>query len=250
MFVDTHAHLTGDELFQDVHAVIERARAAHLETIINICTSINTFERGISLQKQYPWILQAGGIHPHDAASLGETQFSFFEEKARQGKLVAIGETGLDYFYDNSPREEQRKFLLKHAQLAEELNLPLIIHCRDAFSDLFDLLHNKNVILHCFTGNEQDAAEVIRRGWYLSLSGIVTFKKSDILKEVAKKVPLDKLLIETDAPFLAPMPYRGKQNEPSYLPYTAKIIAELRKIPLEELAKRTTFNAKSVFGQK
>ena len=176
-------------------------------------------------------------------------------ESARKGFLKAVGETGLDYHYTHSARDIQRQFLRRYLQLALECDLPVIIHCREAFSDLFHVLDEDYVVngkhasgvLHCFTGTMQEAEKVIERGWMLSLSGIVTFKKSTELQQVAREVPLEQLLIETDTPYLAPQKHRGKPNEPAFLVETAAFIAELKQIPIEELAKATSDNARRFF---
>lgn len=249
MFVDTHAHLTGDEIFPHVEDVIERAKLADVTKIINICTDLTTLYRGLELVKRHPFVYNAAAIHPHDVDQSGETDFPKIAELAKANQLIAIGETGLDYHYTHSSKEMQKKCLLAYAKLAQELNLPLIIHCREAFHDLFSFLdfdYNK-VILHCFTGTQDEADEVVRRNWYISFSGVVTFKKSEELRKIAASVPQKLLLIETDAPFLAPHPLRGKPNEPSYLPMTAKVVADARGISVEALAQATEENAVKLF---
>ncbi len=189
---------------------------------------------------------------PHDVDKEGEKAFPFMESAARSGALVAVGETGLDYHHYAETKELQKKFLRRYLALAKECHLPVIIHCREAFSDLFHILDEAGSelpgVLHCFTGTHAEAKEVIDRGWYLSLSGIVTFKKSQQLQEIAREVPLSQLLIETDAPYLAPDPYRGKQNEPAYLLSTAQFIANLRGLSLADLASATSHNARTLFN--
>ncbi|MCH9611522.1 MAG: putative metal-dependent hydrolase YcfH [Chlamydiales bacterium] len=244
--IDSHAHLTFPEL--DVEPLLERAKIAGLTHIINICTTPDELLAGIELKKKYPWISNVGCTTPHDVERDGEKCFEFFEKHADQ--MVAIGETGLDYYYEDLDRELQQHFLRRYLQLAKRKNLPVVIHCREAFADFFKILDEEfdgAGVLHCFTGNMEEAMQVIERGWYLSISGIVTFKKSEQLQEVARAVPLDQLLIETDTPYLAPTPYRGKQNEPSYLVETAKFVAQLRDISFEELAGCTAQNASSLF---
>lgn len=251
MFVDSHAHLSSDELYPLKEDLIERAKAAGIEAIVNICTEPGELDKGIALHQAHPWIYTAGSTTPHDVARFGEEHFPAFVKAAKAGQLVAIGETGLDYHYQHSPVELQKKFLVHYLELALECNLPVIIHCRDAFSDLVQILDahypSNRGVLHCFTGTLAEAKEVIKRGWQLSLSGIVTFKKSEALREVAAYVPLEQLLIETDAPYLAPGKMRGKQNEPAYLPETAHVIAECKGLPLEQLAAATAKNAKQLF---
>lgn len=249
MLIDSHAHLTFEGL--DLPAIMARAQEVGVEHIVNICTNPEELERGIALAKEYSWISNVASTTPHDVEKDGEAHFNAIA--AQTEHLVAIGETGLDYYYTHSKREVQQHFLRRYFDLATKVKLPVVIHCRDAFDDFFNILdecYQGEGVLHCFTGTEKEAEGVIERGWYLSLSGIVTFKKSYVLHEVAKKVPLEKLLVETDTPYLAPVPYRGKQNEPAYVVETAKFIAQLRGISFEELAHTTKENAKRLFSIK
>lgn len=254
-FSDSHAHLTSSDIAQQVDAVLGRAQAAGVNSILNIATDENSLRQGLELEKRYPWVHNAAAVHPHDAASIGEAYFPIVSEFARKGKLKAIGETGLDYHYQHSPSTVQQDFLRRHLHLALECHLPVVIHCREAFTDFFRILDAEYVVngkhapgvLHCFTGTREEAQEVIDRGWYLSMSGIVTFKKSEALREVARMVPLDKLLIETDAPYLAPQSKRGHPNEPAYVVETAHAIAAARGITVDELAKTTHANMRQLF---
>lgn len=251
MFLDSHAHLTHTSFEDDVHLVLERARLAGVEALINICTNPEELQKGLLLSQEFPWVYTAAATTPHDVAAEGELHFPIMERAAREGKLIAVGETGLDYHYYAHTKQVQQHFLRRYLQLSQECHLPVIIHCREAFSDLFQILDEQYSglpgVLHCFTGTLNEAHEVLARGWYLSISGIVTYKKSIDLQHVAKEIPLDRLLIETDAPYLAPVPYRGKTNEPAYLVATAQMIADLRGIPLFELAAATSQNTRSLF---
>ncbi len=255
--IDSHAHLTSDAVYSDVDAVLGRAQAAGIAAIVNICTDKKTLDRGLELSKRYPWIYNAAATTPHDVEAEGESMFEPIAREARAGRLAAIGETGLDYHYQHSPRETQQKFLRRYLQLALECHLPVVIHCREAFADFFNILdaeyrvagRHAPGVLHCFTGTVAEAEEVLKRGWYLSLSGIVTFKKSVNLREVAQRVPLDQLLIETDTPYLAPQSKRGHPNEPSYLVETASFIAGLKGIALDELVQATAGNARHLFSK-
>lgn len=254
-YIDSHAHLTAESVFERSHEILENAQNAGVTTIVNICTDQKTLERGVTLSKQYPWVYNTASTTPHDVDSEGEEFFPIVERHAKNGDLVAIGETGLDYFYHHSKKETQQHFLRKYLRLALETNLPVVIHCRDAFEDFFTILdeeyrlEGKHApgVLHCFTGTLDEAKEVIKRGWHLSLSGIVTFKKSSELRQVAKLVPKELLLIETDTPYLAPQSKRGKPNEPAYIIETATLIADVKGISIEELAKQTKANAESLF---
>jgi len=248
--IDSHAHLTSDSIFSDIDAVLERARQAGITSIVNICTESHELERGKELSKRYPWVYHAASTTPHDVEPLGEKEFAYFASEAKAGTLVAVGETGLDYHYAHSKPEIQKQFLRRYLHLASECGLPVVIHCREAFADFFDILdaeYEGSGVLHCFTGTASEAKQVLERGWYVSFSGIVTFKKSVELQEVAKIVPLDRLLIETDAPYLAPQGHRGKPNEPSYIRETAQCIANLKGVSVEELIRVTAENARDLF---
>lgn len=194
--IDSHAHLTSNELFNDLELLVERARVAKVAKIVNICTDKVTLERGITAARMFPEIVNVGATTPHDVEKEGELYFPIFEKAAKEGHLVAIGETGLDYFYEHSNRELQQEFLKRYFALALACDLPVVIHCRDAFSDLFVIadehFQKKNLVLHCFTGTMEEAKEVIKRGWYISFSGIVTFKKSEELRKVAAQMPSSK----------------------------------------------------------
>ena len=251
MLIDSHAHLTSPSVYPLLEPLLERALQAGIRSIINICTDPLSLQRGLELSTRIPWIYQAASTTPHDVEKEGEEVFEIMADAARQGLLKAVGETGLDYFYNHSERGIQQKFLRRYLKLALECRLPVIIHCREAFADLFDILdsdYRENGkyapgVLHCFTGTLREAEGVIKRGWMLSLSGIVTYKKSTELQEIAREIPLENLLIETDTPYLAPQKHRGKQNEPAFLAETAAFIATLRQMPYETIAEATSQNA-------
>ena len=253
--IDSHAHLSSDELYIDIDEVLARAKTAKISSILNICTDPLTLERGIALRKKYPWIYNAAATTPHDVEKEGAEVFSRIAYHALKGDLHAIGETGLDYHYAHSKPEIQKEYLRRYLRLAIECQLPVVIHCREAFADFFEILDQEYKVnekhaagvLHCFTGTIIEAEAVIARGWYLSLSGIVTFKKSEVLRDVAKIVPLSQLLIETDAPYLAPQSQRGKMNEPAFIDETAAMIASVKNISLSELIEQTAQNARQLF---
>ncbi|MBU6382726.1 MAG: TatD family hydrolase [Verrucomicrobia bacterium] len=252
MYFDSHAHLSSPETLPLIDGIMQRAKMAHVTQILNICTDPLTLKEGLELEKKFPNIRNAGATTPHDVEKEGEEVFPLFRDAAQAGQLAAVGETGLEYFYKELNRKTQQKFLIRYLHLAQECKLPVIFHCREAFADLFSIADAEYAkgapaILHCFTGTLQEAEEVFARGWHLSFSGIVTFKKSDILREVAKMAPLSQLLIETDTPYLAPQSKRGRPNEPSFLPETAQIVAKARGISVETLAQATFENARALF---
>ena len=252
MYIDSHAHLTSVQIFPIVDEVLERAKRSKLDAIVNICTDIDSLNKGIELRARYPFVYNTASTTPHDVVEEGELFFPVVEKAAREGYLVAIGETGLDYFYEHSDKKTQQKYLSKYFVLARETRQPVIFHCREAFEDLFAIADQEYsgipAVLHCFTGTLAEAKQVLDRGWYISLSGIVTFKKSTLLQEVAKYVPLDRLFIETDSPYLAPQSKRGTQNEPSFICETAMMISSIKNISVEEVAKVTSANARAFFS--
>ncbi len=250
--IDSHAHLSDATILPNIESILKRAKHANISYIINICTDIQTLKEGLILSEKHPEIKNTAATTPHDATQEKDEAFAFFKEITKQNRLVAIGETGLDYHYKELDPRIQKNFFIPYLHLAAENNLPIIFHCRDAFSDLFAITdleypHKANAILHCFTGGRKEAEEVLKRGWYLSLSGIVTFKNSKALREIAEFVPLSQLLIETDSPYLAPQTKRGKPNEPAFLPEVAACIADIKKISIEEVAKATRENASRLF---
>jgi TatD DNase family protein len=250
MLIDSHAHLSASEFDADREQVLERAKAAGIEKIINICTTSEELEKGLQLSSSYPWVFHAAATPPHTIEEEAEKEFEFFVRRAHQKKLVAIGETGLDYHYAKDKAALQQAWLARYLALAEELSLPLIIHCRDAFADLLALLKlhpSVKGIIHCFTGTLSDAWECVALGWFVSFSGILTFKKSEELRQIAKELPLKHILIETDAPYLAPHPYRSKRNEPAYLIETARTLATLKHLSLEDLSAALRDNVQRAF---
>jgi TatD DNase family protein len=258
MFFDSHAHISCDPLADNAQELIQRAHEQKVLGIVNICVDEKSLYKGLELAGSFEQFYNVASTTPHDVEKEGESFFPLVQKAAKEGKLVAIGETGLDYYYEHSPKELQKKYLKKYFSLAIENQLPVVIHCRDAFDDFFDVMDSDYCengkyfpgVLHCFTGTLDEAKEVIKRGWFLSLSGIVTFKKSDILKEVGAFVPLEQLLIETDSPYLAPQSKRGKQNEPANVVEIAQCIAGLKGIKVEDVARQTSLNTKSLFGLK
>jgi TatD DNase family protein len=260
--IDTHCHLEMDDFDKDREDVIKRAKDAGIEAIITIGSDLKGNIGGVELSKKYDFIYCSVGFHPHDAKDFTEDIFNqikkwatpphppLTKEGQREGKVVAIGEIGLDYHYDNSPREIQRQVFMKQLQLAKEVNLPVIVHSREAKEDTLEIIKESGInkgVLHCFSGDIDMAEKAMAMGFYISIAGPVTFKNAKRPKEIAKAIPDDYLLIETDAPYLAPEPFRGKRNEPAYVVNTARTIAELRGITIEDLARITTLNAKRLF---
>lgn len=252
MFVDTHVHLNADQYDEDLKEVIERALESNVTKMIVIGFDRKTIERAIVLAEQYNFIYAVVGWHPVDAIDFTEEDLRWIEELAAHGKVVGIGETGLDYHWDKSPKDIQQEVFRKQIRLAKKVKLPIIIHNREATEDVLRILKEENAeevggVMHCFGGSIETARESISMNFMISLGGPVTFKNAKKPKEVAEAISLDHLLIETDAPYLAPHPYRGKRNEPSYVPLVAAEIARLKGISIEEVAAATTKNAEQFF---
>jgi TatD DNase family protein len=247
-YTDSHAHLTSEAVYPQVEEILRRARSMGVEKIVNICTDEKSLERGLELAGRHPWIYNTAATTPHDVEKEGESFFPIVAARARAGELVAVGETGLDYHYEYAPRALQQEFLKRYCQLALECSLPLVIHCREAFADLFALTDpTLAAVLHCFTGTVEEARQVVERGWFVSFSGIVTFKKSEELRAAAAYVPLEQMLVETDTPYLAPQSRRGKPNEPAFLPEIVDLIAQIKKCDPREVARATSANAAKLF---
>jgi len=252
-FIDTHAHLYDPAFDGDREEVIKRYREAGGRELICVAFDMDSISKALNLAEKYDFIYASAGVHPHDAGGVPGNYLELLADSARHPKVVALGEMGLDYYRDLSPREVQRKVFVEQLNLAKEVGKPIIIHDRDAHGDLLDVLRREGVgeaggVMHCFSGSPEMARECINMGMYVSLAGPVTFKNARKLKEVAVSVPLDRLLIETDCPYLAPEPRRGKRNEPVYVKYVAERVAELRGITLEELTFATSSNARELFG--
>jgi len=255
MFIDTHAHLDFDEYTQDRTAVIERAFEAGVEYVINIGINCETSEKSIALSRDYANIYATVGIHPHEAATeKTEEHFIRIRSLLKNDTVVALGEIGLDYFRDISPREDQQ-FVLRHfLQLYKETGLPLILHARDSYDDLFKILESELAqrpirgVMHCFSGDKHALKKALHLGLFISFTGPVTYKKNDDLRELVALVPDERLLLETDCPYLSPQTRRGKRNEPAYMIETAQRIAEIRNISTKDIARITTYNSKVLFG--
>ncbi|TES55496.1 TatD family deoxyribonuclease [Halalkalibacterium halodurans] len=252
MLFDTHVHLNADQFDEDQEEVIKRAQEAGVKEMVVVGFDEKTIHRALALVERYDFIYAAVGWHPVDAIDMKDEHLVWLEELAGHPKVVALGEMGLDYHWDKSPKDVQKEVFRKQIALAKKVKLPIVIHNRDADRDIVDVLREEDAgqvggIMHCFGGSVEIARECMEMNFYISLGGPVTFKNAKRPKLVAKEVPLDRLLIETDCPYLAPHPYRGKRNEPAYVKLVAEQIAELKDIPYEEVAKVTTANARKLF---
>ena len=255
MLVDTHCHLDFPDFASEIDAVVARAQTAGLAKIVTISTRVRRHAEVLAIAGRFENVFCSVGTHPHYAHEEFDVTARDLAERARHPKVVGIGEVGLDYHYDNSPREAQERGLRAHIAAARETGLPLIIHCRDADGDMARILTEEMrqgvfpAVLHCFTGDRDLARTGVALGMYVSFSGILTFKKSAALRAIAAELPADRILVETDAPYLAPQPWRGKRNEPAYVVETARVLAHCRGVGAEEIARQTTENFFRLFAK-
>ena len=253
MLIDSHAHLDDDRFDKDRDELIKSLESNGISRVINPGADLPSSIKSVKLSEEYENIYAAVGVHPHSADEMDEGTIEVLRAFGNREKVVAIGEIGLDYHYDNSPRDIQRKWFQRQIKLAKELNLPIIVHSREADQETFDIIKsqsdgNLTGVIHCYSGSVELMKEYIKLGYYISLGGPVTFKNAKMPKEVAKAVPIDRLLVETDSPYLTPEPHRGKRNEPLFVRHVAAMIAELRGMTIEELARATSENTIRLFN--
>lgn len=251
MYFESHAHYDDERFDEDRYELIDNLRNEYgVHNIINIGADIPSSERSIALADKYDFIYAAVGVHPHEADSLNEDNFKHLKELICHKKVVALGEIGLDYYYDNSPRDIQRFWFKRQLELAGEADLPVVIHCRDASQECFDIIRESKVrkgVIHCYSGSPEMAVDYVKMGFKIGVGGVVTFKNSKKLVETVEKIPMENILIETDSPYLAPVPVRGTRNDSSNLKYVVQKIAEIKKMPPEEVANITSNNAVELF---
>lgn len=253
--VDSHAHIQGSEFAADVAHVIQRAQEVGVEKIVVVGGSgdLSSNQAALELANFSPGLFATVGMHPHDAKAVSEEDIERLKVLARNPKVVAVGETGLDFYYDHSPREIQIELFCRFIHMARQAGLPIVVHNREAQREVAELIRNEGKrelrgVIHCFTGDYDAAREFLDLGFYLSFTGIITFKNADSLRDVVRKLPLDRILVETDSPYLAPVPHRGKRNEPAFVRFVAETVARVRGVALEEVAHATSLNAQRLFG--
>ena len=254
MIFDTHAHYDDEQFNEDRVELLNSMEEQGVGTIVNVSAAYNSCRKVIALAKEYPFVYAAVGIHPDEVGSLNEETFAQMKELFKEEKVVAVGEIGLDYYWDNEPREVQKKWFIRQLELARELDLPVLIHSREAAADTMEIMkeHAKGLsgVIHCFSYSPEQAKEYVKMGFYLGIGGVVTFKNAKKLKEVVQEIPLESLVLETDSPYLAPVPNRGKRNSSLNLVYVAEEIAGLKGISYEEVVRQTTENAKKLYRFK
>ncbi len=252
--IDSHCHLDREPLISNLNQVLTRAKDVGLEKLLTICTTNSGYNEILDIVSKDPMIYGTFGIHPHETKNYLIEKDEIIKKVRMDSKIIGVGETGLDFYYNNSDRDKQLKSFQNHIEAAIDLNIPLIIHSRNAENETYDILKknyqkNLKILMHCFTGSTDFALNLVPLNAYFSASGIITFKKSTELQETFKKIPEDKLLIETDSPFLSPEPNRGKKNEPSFIKFTAQKLANLRNIEVEKLILLTTNNFNTLFSK-
>ena len=255
MLVDSHAHIQSAEYASEVEAVLQRAQDAGVEKIIVVggAGELSSNEAAVVLAESHPQLCATVGMHPHDAKDVGEEEIDKLIQLTVKPKVVAVGETGLDFYYNHSPQDVQRRIFTRFIHMARETHLPLVVHERDAFHDAAELLRGEGGgevrgVIHCFTGNYEAARSYLNLGFYLSFAGIITFKTAGSLRDVVRAVPLERIFVETDSPYLTPVPHRGKRNEPAYVRCVAEMIANVKGVTIEEVARATTQNVRELFG--
>lgn len=253
MLIDTHTHLDDARYESDREAVIARARETGIDSMITIGCDLSTSQAAVALANRYPFVYATVGVHPHEVKHIEDGWYNEFRRLAENKKVVAFGEVGLDYHYNYSSPKEQRDRFREQIQLARELGLPLVIHTREAQEDTIQILKDERSteiggVFHCFSGDAWLAKDALDLGFYLSFSGILTFQNAGMLRDIAKTVPLDRILIETDCPYLTPVPHRGKRNEPAFVRHVAEILAAVASVSdLDEIYRLTTENARRLF---
>jgi TatD DNase family protein len=250
MLIDSHAHLEMKEFDSDRREVIERARLAGVDRIITVGTNLGLSRKALSIARQYENVYATVGVHPHDVAGVTDKMLDELKDLASDPKVVAYGEIGLDYFRNISPQEKQIAMFARQLELAGELKLPAIIHDRDAHDQTLAMVKSSGIrsgVFHCFSGDWAMARQCIDLGFYISVPGVVTFEKSKVLQEVVKQAPLDSILLETDCPYLTPVPHRGKRNEPAFIIHTAKKVGEIKGMTWEEVAETAAVNTRNLF---
>jgi TatD DNase family protein len=255
MLIDSHAHLEMPEFKKDLEAVIQRAKESGVEYIFTVGTERRDWKRALEIANFHPSIYAILGVHPHNVKEIDEQTYSMLKELCKHGKVKAYGEIGLDFFRNLSPRDIQLKRFQEQIGLAKELGLPIVVHDREAHQETLEILKSEKAgecggIIHCFSGGYEMAVACMDMGFYISIPGSITFKNAERFREIVKRIPLESLLVETDAPFLTPEPFRGKRNEPSYVRYTAQKVAEIKKVSFDKVAEVTTENALRVYRLK
>ena len=254
MIFDTHAHYDDEQFDTDRDELLKSMNEAGVGTIVNVSASVESWDDTLKLTKEYPFVYGAAGVHPDYVGDLNEENFAYLEEVAKEEKMVAIGEIGLDYYWDKEGHDIQKKWFVRQLELAEKLNKPVIIHSREAAADTFEIMKEYkdrvSGVIHCYSYSPEQAKEYVKMGFYIGIGGVVTFKNAKKLKEVVENIPLDRIVLETDCPYLSPEPNRGKRNSSKNLVYVADKIAKLKGVLYEDVIKVTEENARTLYNME
>ena len=252
MIIDTHAHYDDEQFDEDREEILGKMQDAGIGMIMDAGSTILSWDKIVKLTEEYPFVYGAIGVHPDEVGNLDETQFARMERLLDKEKIKAVGEIGLDYYWDNEPHEVQQKWFIRQLELAGEVKKPVIIHSREAAADTMYIMKNYaqglGGVIHCYSYSREMAEEYVKMGFYIGIGGVVTFKNAKKLKDVAAAIPIEKIVLETDCPYMAPEPYRGKRNQSSYIQYVAEKIAELKEMSPEEVIAVTEKNARDLYG--
>ena len=252
MIFESHAHYDSHQFDEDRAELLNSMQEHGVGTVVNVCADWDSVTEVVEMAQNYPFMYAAVGLHPDEVGELNDERYEFLKSQCQQKKVVAIGEIGLDYYWDNESHDVQKQWFVRQLELARELGLPVIIHSRDAAEDTLKIMkeHAQGLrgVIHCFSYSKELAEEYVKMGFYIGIGGVVTFKNGKKLKEVAEVVPLERILLETDCPYLAPEPYRGKRNSSLYIPHIAQAIADIKGVTCEEVVAQTEQNGKSLFG--
>lgn len=252
MIFDSHAHYDSQQFDEDRHELLSSMQENGVGTIINSGADWDSVTEVIELAEKYPFVYAAVGLHPDEVGDLNEERFAYMKSQCQKEKVVAVGEIGLDYYWDNEAHDVQKKWFIRQLELARELDLPVIVHSRDAAEDTLKIMKEKaqglRGVIHCFSYSKELAREYVKMGFHIGVGGVVTFKNGKKLKEIVEEIPLERILLETDCPYLAPVPFRGKRNSSLYIPYIAEEIANIKGVTYEEVVAQTEENGKMLFG--
>lgn len=252
MIFDSHAHYDSSQFDEDRHELLSSMQENDVGCIVNVGADWDSVTEVVELAEKYPFVYAAVGLHPDEVGALNEERFAYMKSQCQKEKVVAVGEIGLDYYWDNEAHDVQKKWFIRQLELARELNLPVIIHSRDAAEDTLKIMkeHAQGLrgVIHCFSYSKELAREYVKMGFHIGVGGVVTFKNGKKLKEIVEEIPLETILLETDCPYLAPVPFRGKRNSSLYIPYIAEEIAKIKGITYEEVIAQTEQNGKMLFG--
>jgi len=255
MIIDSHCHLDYPDLYTQLDSVVDRAMQNQVKYLLTICTTLNSYNKIKLIIDKHKNIYGTFGIHPHETKNFPNIDHKYILKETKDNKkIIGIGETGLDYHYNLSDKNIQKKSFIEHIRSASELDMPVIVHSRSAENDTYDILKSESknldlkILIHCFTGSKEFAKKLIDLNAYISVSGIITFKNSNTLNDAISSIPIDNILVETDSPYLAPVPFRGKSNEPSYIVHTVEKLSEIKKIPKDEVMKKTSNNFLKIFS--